>query len=553
MRLVEKITLTIIENGRDTNYMIPKGITLLEALGGLGVYLSTPCGGNARCGKCSVTIAKGAVKEPTLEEKRLIGEDGIKEGIRLACSYIIENDLTIIKPLGVGESEIVTDGIGLQKGNLSEDVSNLGLAIDIGTTTMVLYLVGLESGEVLETESSINPQSIHGADVMSRISYVDTSLSLVEEMRRLVVSEINRMIGKVMKKVGLDSELITRIVISGNTTMLHFLLGLRVEGMGTYPYTPESTKLKVESPSKMGIKINAEGQIIVLPSVSAFIGADIVAGIIATEMYKYNDYSLLIDLGTNGEMVLGNKDGMIACSAAMGPAFEGANIEHGIAGVAGAIDKFSIDHDGAIDGFGINHDGVFFSTISGKEPIGICGSGIIDLVAGLLKAGIIDKTGRMVGSQSAKDLANLHSLKDRIIDFKGKQAFIISHRAGEPILFTQQDVRQVQLAKSAIAVGINALIENIGITDREIEHVYLAGGFGNFINIENAVIIGLIPERLKDKIVSAGNTSGSGAVMCLTEPQLINDCVEITQKIEYFDLSSIKRFQDLYIDNLNFG
>ena len=552
MSLDEKVLLRIIEDEKTDEYEFARGIKLLDALNILGLSMPSPCGGIGKCGKCKVKITGDYLPDPTLEEDKLLTEDEINDGYRLACKVLLDKNITLIKPTETGVSRIVINGIGLDLRQYEKLTSktrrveeeyqynfsrNLGLAIDIGTTTVVLYLTDLESGKVFDIESSLNPQAVFGADVISRMHYVSNNTLLLYNMKNLIISEINQLAETVLIRNRLQPDFIGRAVISGNTTMIHFLLGLDVEGLGVYPYIPVTTEMMILAPNEMGIKMNPDGQIIILPSVSAFIGADIIAGIIATQIYKAEKYCLLVDLGTNGEIVLGNRHKMSACAAAMGPAFEGANIEHGSAGIEGAVNSVSI-----------NRKGVFYSTIDNSVATGICGSGIIDIVAGLLKTGVVDSGGKMLEKRHI-----IECLADRLINFKDKPAFrITEHEKEAPIIFTQQDIRQVQLAKSAIATGIDVLLNNEGIAIQDIDKVYLAGGFGSCVDIVSAVTIGLIPKEIKDKIISAGNTSGVGAIQCLIHPELLDMCKDVKEKVQYVDLSSLKNFEDLFVQKLKF-
>lgn len=546
MKVHDKVSLKIVQSGRSNDYKVAKGITILEALWHLGITVLSPCGGKGQCGKCRVKIIKGGLSEPALEELRLISKDDIEKGIRLACRSLIEDDVTLVIPEELTKTQVISTGVGvnfLKDQAISNSSEQIGLAADIGTTTVVLYLVNLNDGSILGIESCLNPQAKYGADVISRIEYANKGGLYQQIMKDLVITAINELIDKILDKTGLDRNKVLRFVVSGNTVMLHLFLGLSVEGMGGYPYEPVSTEVKVVDAQEIGININPKGQVFVLPSISAFIGADVVAGLLATQIYKSKEICLFIDLGTNCEMVLGNKDRMIACSAAMGPAFEGANIHHGVAGIEGAIEKVDI-----------SEEGVAYSTIGNIKPIGICGSGILDVLAGLLKLGIVDSTGKMIKEEGSKNNLKLHKLLNRIERFNDKLAFVISYEGKEhPIIFTQEDVRQVQLAKSAVATGVEVLMKVSNVTDDEIEKVYLAGGFGNYLNVDSAVTIGLIPKVLRDKIVSVGNASVAGAILCLVNSEKLNDCVEITQKIEYFDLSTFVDFQDIFIKNLSFS
>ena len=543
MQYQDKVIIQIIENGHISKYVASRGITLLKALRDLEINLFSPCGGNGKCGKCKVMI-EGEVGSLSQEEKVLLSKEEFEKGWRLACKVLLNEDIKIHKPYMVDSANILYHGIGLKnkidKPNLKG--KTFGVAVDIGTTTVVLYLADLDSGKVIDVEARLNPQTAAGADVISRINYAVSRSGGLEEMKNLVISCINEMLKLVVERNKLNVQQVIRAVVSGNTTMLHIFLGLEVQGMGIYPFTPVTLESVSRRPEQAGLNIKSNGDVLTLPSVSAFVGADIVAGVLAVEMHKADKYCLLIDLGTNGEMVIGNKNGMFACSTAMGPAFEGAGTEFGTASISGAINTVSI-----------NEMGVFYDTIDNVEASGICGSGIIDIVAGMLNNGIIDKSGRIINKDNLDSKAEISILKDRIVSYKGKPAFLIAGKIDEkPIVFTQQDIRQVQLAKAAIATGIQVLLNKVGIKAQDIDKIYLAGGFGNFIDIINAIRISLIPRKFKDKIVSAGNTAGAGTVRVLLDEEAVRECVRIKEMVACFDLASVENFQDTYINNLKF-
>ncbi len=547
---IEPTVLKIIRSSRSSEYIVERGTTLLEALKAVGVFVPSPCGGNGKCGKCKVRVIEGSGEEVSSEELNHLTVEEIDQGYRLACKVIIDRDMTVecspaweycdrsrdtCSTIHPYQYRVKERGLHTRVG--------FGAAVDVGTTTVVLYLVDMEGKAVLDTESRLNPQTVNGADVVSRIHYASRSADNLREMRNLMVEELNSMLQAVTNRNRLNSGSVEKMVISGNTTMLHLLLGLDVSGLGTYPYTPAYTGMMLKNSDETGIYTSPEGEIIILPSVSAFIGADAVAGVISTDMYRDENCNILIDLGTNGEMVAGNKDRLFACSAAAGPAFEGGGIEFGTACIEGAINRVTI-----------GREGIFCSTIGDIEPLGLCGAGIIDVTAGLLRAEIIDSKGRMHFPGDVQHKSEIENLEGSLTVYKGKPAFRVAYGShGKPILFTQEDVRQVQLAKSAVAAGIEVLMNKAGLRNNDIRKVYLAGGLGNYMDISNAVKIGLIPEALKDKIVWAGNTSVNGALKSLIYPETVTECKEAAGSIESIDLGRVEGFNDLYISKLNFA
>jgi len=535
----EKIEIHIIKNEKSTKYKISKGTSIAQALKSLGFFVPTVCGGVGRCGKCKIKISTPVSIDLDLEEKRLLDQNEINNGIRLACRIPVVDGMKI----WVGEQADLMSlntkdaSLNLNYGCVSE---KMGVAIDIGTTTIVLSLVGLSTGIVLSTESSVNPQIVNGADVISRIAYAGDNPSRLKEMQGMVVSTINRLIESALKKADCKKNAISKAAISGNTVMLHLFLGLNVQSLGTYPYETNFAGALKKTSRETGLNIADDGEIWILPSISAFLGADIVSGILATKMHESEKMSILIDLGTNGEIAGGNKYKMVGCSTAAGPAFEGASIKCG-----------SICSNGAIDKVLFNGKDVSYTTIGNIPPKSICGSGILDITAVLLEIGIVLQNGRMLNNNQAEEKFELGAVASRVKEYEGTSAFLISEGESE-IVFTQGDVRKVQLAKSAAVTGVMMVMKKLNIDYEDIDKLYIAGNFGTFLNIENAVKIGLIPKHLKDKIITVGNSSVKGAVECLLDADHIEECSKIQELIEYFDIGSAEGFQEIYVQNLDF-
>ena len=366
-------------------------------------------------------------------------------------------------------------------------------------------------------------------------------------MHGLIIDCINKIIDTFEKNNGVSHEDIYLMVFAGNTTMMHFLLNLQAKYIAVSPFIPVTTKMQKVKPSELNININNSGLVVVLPCVSAYIGADTVAAILSSNMNNSDETCLLIDIGTNGEIVLGNKDWMYSCSTAAGPAFEGANIQYGVGGIKGAIDKIS---------FG---EKLEFHTIGSEKAIGICGSGIVDAIAGMLDKGIIDETGRILDKSEYESDSNTMSndYLDRLVQLDGMNAFIIARQEetaiNSDIVITQKDVRELQNAKAAIAAGIKILIKQAGINPSDIKKVYLAGGFGNYINISSAFKIGLLPSELdSEKVVSIGNAAGAGAVLGLLSKHNLSETEMIKNKVKYIELSALVDFVDEYVNCMFF-
>ncbi len=435
-----------------------------------GLDFPHPCAGTGRCRKCAVTVNGEKV---------------------LSCQYKISSDISV-------ESEAL--GFYCENDALPSPtpLGRLGLALDLGTTTLALSLVSLDDKRAVKTFSAANPQRAFGADVISRIKY--SAENGVEPLQKAVISEINKLIGK------LTAEPIDKLYISGNATMLHLLLGISPSSMGTAPYTPAFLEAQAVKGDKLGlIGVN---EAVTLPSISAFVGADAVAGLSLLEAAPSGKYNLLIDLGTNAEIILSSGDKILCTAAAAGPCFEGASISQGMPAAEGAICEYSPSSA--------------FKTIGGKKAVGICGTGLIDIIAVLLQKGIVDETGC------------LESERIEIAD---------------GIFITQADVREFQLAKSAICSAAATLMSAAEISPDDIETLYLSGGFSGGINTENAALVGLFPKELKGRCKSLGNSSLLGTVSFAASQ---TDLTAITKKAEYIDLSANPLFSELFISNMLF-
>lgn len=413
--------------------------------------------------------------------------------------------------------------------------SSYAIAIDLGTTTLAFSIVDIVSKKILHTVTMLNSQRKYGADVLSRIqASVDGEQ---EELRESIQKDLSEGIDKLLKECrtlivadGLSEQQsmdIDHVVISGNTTMIHLLMGYDCSTLGIYPFAPVNTEFILGTAEEIiGYKQpGAEIKTTILPSISAFIGGDIVAGLYALDFASNKEISLFLDLGTNGEIALGNCDRILTTSVAAGPAFEGGNISCGTGSVAGAICAVEINRNDVSD--------IKLNTIHNVPPCGICGTGVIETVAELLKCGLIDETGLLV---------------DEYFD----TGFLLTNMQN-PIVFTQQDVRQFQLAKAAVRTGIEILTKEYGITTDEIDKVYIAGGFGYHLNVAKAASIGLIPPELADKATAAGNTSLAGAVKYLGDTNASDTIQRIKNASEDIILANDTDFQELYLKNTCLG
>jgi uncharacterized 2Fe-2S/4Fe-4S cluster protein (DUF4445 family) len=417
--------------------------------------------------------------------------------------------------------------------------ASYALAVDIGTTTVAAYLVDLEAGEVVDVMSELNRQAAFGADVVSRI---DASKDKgARTLQQRIVEQLQEMGDSLCARRRIRSTDVIACVAAGNTTMVHFLLGADATGIASAPFIPVITDLFVESASEVGLSFHPDARLVTLPSISGYVGADIVAAILAGEMHEADELSLLIDIGTNGEIVLGNRDGLICCSTAAGPAFEGAHIQHGVGGVAGAVSE--VLRRGT--------DWVF-QTIQGAAPVGVCGSGIVDAVSLLIQDAVLESTGRLKDTDELSD--EMKTAYASRLSEDGPSFAIVPGENGQAarVALTQKDVREVQLAKAAIAAGVRTLVDHAGINMGEIKRLFLAGGFGSYIRRSSAVQIGLIPDELSDRVESIGNAAGTGVVTALLKRSALADCLRIAGMADYLELSNSQKFQDNYIEEMMF-
>lgn len=362
-------------------------------------------------------------------------------------------------------------------------------------------------------------------------------------MQNLIISCINELLDNLVKKSGIRVTNIYMAAFAGNTTMMHLMMGLDASNIASAPFIPVTTARQTFDSRTMNLQMNESGLCVVLPGVSAYVGADTVAAILSSGMYEDEEISLLVDIGTNGEIVLGCRDWMMTCSTAAGPAFEGANIRNGVGGIKGAIDTVG------------NAPDFKYTTIGNESPIGICGSGIIDVIASLLDAGIIDETGRLTDEDEAA--LNGVDVAARIVSIDGMRAFQLVGKGekedSKQIVITQKDIRELQNAKAAIAAGIETLVKSAVKDTAAVKKVYLAGGFGSSINMDSALKTGILPREFLNRIQAIGNASGAGAVECLLSKDMLELTDQIKQKIKYVELSASAYFTERYVENMLFS
>lgn len=495
------------------------GELLSELLIREGMDVDFPCAGNHTCGKCKVR-ARGSLSPISASEAAMLTADEIEAGLRMACFAKVFGPVEVCLPERQGE-QIMAHGKGtVSVGEPMIACGSYGAAIDIGTTTVVCKLYD-HSGRELGVESELNAQRAFGADVISRINY--GIMNGNEIICQAVVSQLETMLGRLAKGAGVPRHKINRAVVTGNTTMLHFFVGLDPKGIGFVPFIPESL-----FGCEVG-EILSGVEVYIPPCVSAYVGADLACCLLASGMCAKKESSLIIDIGTNGEMALFKEGRLRCCSTAASPAFEGAGISCGMAASAGAIAH------ARLEGESISYD-----TIGGAEARGICGSGIVDITAALLEAEALLSSGRLERKGSA--------VTEAIDEENGFFTF-----PGSRVKVTQEDIRKVQMAKAAINAGVMTLSAHCEIEPEEIDVLYLCGGFGSFLNLFAAEKIGLIPPKSVEHTVVLGNGAISGAAALLLDKKKINDIKALIDSCGYIELSGSEKFMDYYIGSMSFG
>lgn len=498
-----------------------EGMTLLEALRESGVAIESPCGGMGKCGKCRVKIS-GNVPPPCAEDSACLTEREISEGFRLACMTKARGNITVKIPEPERGHDILSSGY---VPDFVHDIvkDSFGLAVDIGTTTLAASLVDIKSGAEIDTAGMINPQREQGLDVLSRITFAGEHSDGLKLLQRSIVLAVNDVAGNLCRKNHIPFEALTDIAISANTTMLHLFFGVNPRSLGVKPFAPVFTESTERSGESLGMKDFPGARVFSLPSVSAYIGADITAGAYVCSMSEAGTATLFIDIGTNGEMILSHGGKLTACSCAAGPALEGMNISCGMRASEGAIEDVKISADGKIS----------VNVIGNCEPSGICGSGILGAVREFIRAGFISVNGRINPAVSCR------------ID--GKSAL----RLTDNIYITQSDIRQVQLAKGAILSGVEAMLSAEGIEASDLRKIIVAGQFGAHLPAESLTGCGIVPE-ISGGIIYAGNTSKTGAMISLLSSKAISDMNTLARSIKYIELAELENYDRLFAECMRF-
>ncbi len=490
-------------------YPCGEGTRLGELLARIGA-LPMPCGGHGRCGKCRVCVT-GDVLPPDDHEKKLLGAAETAAGIRLACRVTVTGDCAVTVPREAGDARIRTDGT---LPDLTPDPAffRVGAAVDIGTTTLAARLLG-RNGEILAETSRLNPQSAWGADVITRMEAALAGHA--GELASSVREAVNGMILSLTREAGLPDGAADGAVVTGNTAMLSLMTETDTEPLTHAPFLAARLFGETVPASSLGFgSLSPDASVYFPPCAGAFVGADMMCSLLASDIPHRSGTRLLTDIGTNGEMILSHQGRLLAASTAAGPAFEGAGISMGMGGRGGAIDRVRAE-DGRLSA----------RVIGGGEPVGICGSGIVDAVAALLEIGALDETGYL-----ENDPAPI---------------------AG-PVSLTQDDIRMVQLAKSAIHAGLRTLLRTVGAGCEEVEELAVAGGFGSYLDIGNAGAIGLLPAELLTKVRILGNAALSGASMLLLSVPLRGEIEVLARRTETVSLAANPTFAEEYMERMLF-
>lgn len=476
---------------------VNRGTSLVDVLHEYGVEF--PCGGKGICGNCRVKLLRGELKADRNQQERL-GKLHLSDEWRLACFCAVDSDVTL--EIAQLESIILADNTPFDfcPGN------GCGIAIDVGTTTLVAQLLDLQTGAVLDVVTALNPQTRFGSDVISRIqSGLEGNAGA---MCRLIREKTGEMIVSLLAGRSVE---VSKIVLVGNTAMHHLFGGFDLAPLSFFPFESPSLSAQSFTSDELDWKIPGRPAVTFFPSIGSFVGSDILAGIAATRMTERQEFTVLIDLGTNGEIACGNRDGVLCASTAAGPAFEGASISQGMRAATGAISSVT---------FG--NGGLCCTVIGNTAPRGICGSGLVDAMAVLIEGREIGEFGEILS---------------------GEEKLLLQH----PVYLSQQDIREFQLAKAAVATGVSILLSHLGITFSQVDQVFIAGGFGNYLRAENLVKTGIV-ETDASKIVKVGNTALIGAKMFLFEEPGHAD--QIRRKTSHLNLESDPLFQEIYIEKL---
>ena len=599
-------------DGQAKEMRVPAGTTLFDCASWNGIAIDSTCGGHGTCKKCRVKVVSGT-QELSSVDPRAFSADELRAGWRLACRAQAAEDLVVeVPPLqtrpkaalaGVGRHVILRPAVQKRYLELSEptledqasDVERVlaamddlelrvplellralgrtlresnwqvtavvaddllldvepgdttahryAVAFDLGTTTVVATLLDLETGQPLAVRSMLNLQQPFGADVISRISATMLDSEALGMLRSLAHETLGRLVGEVAEEADVELEQIYEVVVTGNVTMLQLALGIDPEPLSMAPFTIATRRLPETTAADFGLTVHERAPAITFPALGAYVGPDIVAGILATGLTLDKRQRLFIDVGTNSEIVLGSSERALATAAPAGPAFEAAQIRCGMRA-----------SEGAIEGVKISRDAVGLDVIGNAEPVGICGSGLVDAVAELVHCGLLDHSGRFIPDEEAA--VSHPGLADRLTKIDKERVFVLDWRGGSDpvssVFLSQRDVRELQFAKASIATGWSILMSELGVAVADVSQVLLAGSFGAYLTPLSAVRIGLVPRIALPRIVSAGNVAGEGAKIAALSVRERAEAHSILREVEYVELSGRPDFNDMFVDQLAF-
>ncbi len=610
MSMPKLVTVTFLPSG--SSFRAPSGTNLMKAAAQAGVQVDAVCGGKGTCGKCRAKIVEGHVSEITRTEKDHLSFDQIEEGIVLLCQRKILGDVVVdIEISGssakyapgkgnLADSSFEVDApvkkvyhqlnhpsindqtadldrileqlpgqvevdanliqqvpgllrqteysitsvlynnylVNIEKGNTVSE--NYGIAVDIGTTSVAGYLVDLQQGKVLDSASATNRQRSHGGDVISRVNYTVEEPNGLTEMQRLAAQTIDEVVEKLLVQTGTSRDKVYALTLIGNTVMSHLVLGVNPVGVASSPFVPAFSRSVTDSVGVLGLKSLPEyTRFVLLPNVAGYVGSDTIAAILSTKIYEKPGTWLTLDLGTNGEIAISSRNRLLTCSTAAGPAFEGACISQGMRAEPGAIYKVWFAED------------VRFKVVGKAEPVGICGSGLIDAVSELVRVGVIRGNGRIKSPEDCPpELSSL--IKNRIRCNEKGYRFVLAE-GNQEVAITQKDISELQLGKGAMKAGIDLLMEELGIQASDIDGILLAGAFGSSLRPKSLQSIGMLPDVDMNCVQTVGNAAGAGAVMALLSKKQMEIARNLPKRIEHIELSLHKGFPRKFARAINFN
>jgi uncharacterized 2Fe-2S/4Fe-4S cluster protein (DUF4445 family) len=509
--------------------------TLLEAARAAGVEMVSLCGGVGNCESCEVQLLQGRLSPPNAAELSIFSEADLAQGLRLACQATPATDVRLlIPPSSLDQSQRLQLEAGMPMARPATVVPGprlrLGLAVDLGTSKLAGYLVDLETGETLATAGAMNPQVRFGEDVISRIAYAGSRLGGAGELREAALQALEGILDELCSTAGVARSQIVEAAIVGNTAMHHLLLGLPVSQLGAAPYMPAEAQARDLSPEQIGLDLEPGARVHLPPLLAGFVGSDHLAVLLATGLWRTEHTAAAIDIGTNTEISLAHRGRLLSCSCASGPALEGAHIRHGMRAGPGAIERVRIE--GGV---------VRVHTIAGAPAKGICGSGLVDAVAEMRAAGILDARGAAdPRAPGVRPGTGGHAWEFVLV--AGRDGL-----QGQDIVLTASDIRQLQLAKGAIRAGLQVLAQEAGVREEELEQVEVAGAFGSYLNIRSAVRLGMLPPLPRARFRQVGNAAGLGARQLLTSAELRAAEGEVVRRMRYVELATHPGFVPAFV------